>query len=61
MKVAKDKNLEEAVYKWFVQQCSSGGGVRGVDLKSAAERLAKQFQGSDGWLWRFRKHHGEWV
>jgi hypothetical protein len=62
MKVAEDKILDEAVYKWFVQQRSSGVVVRGVELKSAAERLAKhmglKFQGSNGWLWRFRKCHG---
>ena len=50
------------MYKWFIQQCSSGIVVRSVELWAAADKLAKhmgiQFQASDGWLWRFRKRHG---
>ena len=40
MKVAKDEDLEKAVYKWFVQQQTVHMTVRGVELASAAEKLA---------------------
>jgi hypothetical protein len=29
--------LEESVFKWYSQQRSTGVGVRGVELKAAAE------------------------
>jgi len=37
--------------------------LHGVEIKSAAERLAKDlkienFSASSGWLWRFRNGHG---
>ncbi|KAG7175318.1 DExH-box ATP-dependent RNA helicase DExH1-like [Homarus americanus] len=63
MRVAKDTNLEESVTKWFVQQRSCGNVVRGVEIQAAAVKLAshmgiENFEASDGWLWRFRNHHG---
>jgi transposase len=62
VKSAQNENLEEAVYKWFVQQRSSGVVVRSVELRAAAEKLSEHmgiaFRASDGWLWRFRKRHG---
>lgn len=62
MKVAKEKNLEEAVYRWYVEQRSSGVNVRSLELKSVRETLGKHMglnvKASNGWLWRFRKRHG---
>lgn len=61
IKLPPNKNLEEAVYKWYTQHRSSGIPVRGVEVQLAAERLAKHmnvnFKASGGWLWRFRKRH----
>lgn len=37
IKVSEDR-LHEAVYKWFSQQCLSGGGVMDAELKSAAKK-----------------------
>lgn len=52
MTVAQDKNLEEPVYKLFVQQRSSGLNVHGVQLCSAVNMLVKHmkinFKASDG-------------
>ena len=57
------ENLDEAVYKWYVQQRAEGLPVRGLDIQNAAQRLAnhlgiQDFKCSDGWLWRFRRRHG---
>jgi hypothetical protein len=62
LKKPKEMLLEEAVLRWYLQQRSSGVGVRGVDLKAAAEKFAKHFKlqnftCSSGWLWRFRQRH----
>jgi transposase len=62
LKKPKEVLLEEAVLRWYLQQRSSGVGVRGVDLKAAAEIFAKHFKlqnfnCSSGWLWRFRHRH----
>ena len=62
MKVCSSKDLEEAVFKWYMQERSVKVNVRGTDLLDAAVKLAKHmgidFSGSTGWLWRFRKHRG---
>ena len=63
MKTGKDKALDAAVMKWYVQERSSGVNVRGVKLLAAATKLAyhlgyTDFNGSEGWLWRFRNRHG---
>ena len=62
MKVARSKDLEAAVYKWYVQECSMGVNVRGVDILDTAKKLAAHmgipFNNSGGWLWRFRNCHG---
>ena len=62
MKLGKYQYLDEALFKWHQQHSSSGVSVRGVELQSAAETLAKNlgitgFNASPGWLWRFRKRH----
>ncbi|XP_062854201.1 tigger transposable element-derived protein 7-like [Trichomycterus rosablanca] len=62
MKAPQSKELEEAVYKWYVQQRSVNVTVRGVEIKVVADELARhmgiEFKASDGWLWRFRNRHG---
>ncbi|KAG7161910.1 Tigger transposable element-derived protein 7-like 11, partial [Homarus americanus] len=50
MKVLKDKELQEAVYMWFVQQHVCEVKIRGEEIAEAAN--------NDGWLWRFRNRHG---
>ena len=39
MRVAKSKNLEDAVYKWYVQKCSLGVNVHRVDILDVAVKL----------------------
>jgi hypothetical protein len=50
----QESSLEDAVFKWHVQQCSCGVNVLGVKMKSAANTLANHinisFKVSDGWL-----------
>lgn len=63
MRVAQDKDLEEAVYTWIMQERSCGVNVRGSEIQNAAAKLAKhmgveKFQATAGWLWRFRNRHG---
>jgi predicted DNA-binding protein YlxM (UPF0122 family) len=62
MRLGRDMNIENAVYKWYTQQRASGVNIRGVDIQNAAVKLAKhmetKFEASDGWLWRFRNRHG---
>ena len=62
MKVCSSKDLEEAVFKWYMQERSVKVNLHGTDLLDAAVKLAKHmgidFSGSTGWLWSFRKRHG---
>ncbi|CAM1300043.1 Uncharacterised protein r2_g991 [Pycnogonum litorale] len=62
MKDPQSKELEEAVFKWYMQQRSVKVNVRGVELMAAAQKLAQhmgiEFKASTGWLWRFRNRHG---
>ncbi|KAG8238769.1 hypothetical protein J437_LFUL016608 [Ladona fulva] len=63
LKMANFKSLEEAVIKWYRQQRSAGEEIQGVDIQSAADRIAKElgiekFNASSGWLSRFRNRHG---
>ena len=50
------------MYKWYVQECSVGVNVRGVDIVDAAVKSATHigipFSGSAGWLWRFCNRNG---
>jgi hypothetical protein len=55
--------LEEAVYMWYEQEQSKGVTLRGAEVQSAADRLAKDlkienYSASSGWLWRLRNRHG---
>ena len=57
MKVPKSRELEEAVYKWYVQQRSVN--MRGLEIADAANKLARHmgiesFKSSDSWLWLYR-------
>ena len=58
MKVPVSRELEEAVYKWYVQQRSVSLNVHGLEIADAATNMdIKSFKASDGWLWRFRNRH----
>ena len=61
--VPKSRELDEAVYKWCVQQRSVCVKVRGLEITEAANKLAlhmgiESSKVGDGWLWRFRNRHG---
>ena len=63
MKVHKSRELEEVVYKWYVQQHSASENVRELEIADAANKLAphmglESFKASDGWLWSDRIRHG---
>lgn len=52
-----NNNLDEAVFKWFLQMRSSGLPVRGIEIQHAALRFAQQFKilnfkASSGWLFK---------
>ena len=62
MKTGNQKELDEAVYKWYVQQKACGNKVSSETIRNACEQLSKHLgiecSASDGWLWRFRNRHG---
>lgn len=63
MATAGHSQLDAAVLRWFIQQRATGVNVIGVEIMTAAVKLAQElgivnFKGSDGWLWRFRSRHG---
>ncbi|CAB3221927.1 unnamed protein product [Arctia plantaginis] len=63
MKTATNKNLEDAVFKWFLQQRSMGNPISGPILceksKILAEKLGySSFKASNGWLRNFKFRHG---
>lgn len=58
-------DLDDAVYKWFVQQQQSGVPISGPIICAQAEKFDRQlhgiessFKASSGWLWRFKLRHG---
>ena len=63
MRLAKDEDLDEAVYLWFTQKCTEGVPVSGTLLCEKASQFHEQlyheegaqstFKASSGWLWRF--------
>ena len=61
MKVFTNKDLEEALYKWYIQERSVKVNVCAIDILEATKKLAQHmaipFSGSSGWLWRFRNRH----
>ena len=73
MRLAKDQELDEALYMWFVQKRAEGMPISGPMLCEKAsyyhERLHNDsadqgegtnltFKASSGWLWRFCDCHG---
>ena len=49
------ENLDEVVFKWYIQERAEGVPVCGIDIQHAAQRLAEHlghadFKCSDGWL-----------
>lgn len=42
MRIASNQDLENAVLKWFVQLCSSGVKIHGIDLQSSLKKIADQ-------------------
>lgn len=63
MKTATNKNLEDAVFKWFLQQRSMGNPISGPILCEKAKILAEKlgyssFKASNGWLRNFKFRHG---
>ncbi|KAG5867736.1 hypothetical protein JTB14_010146 [Gonioctena quinquepunctata] len=63
MKTATQQNLEDAVFKWFLQQRSMGNPISGPILCEKAKILAEKlgyssFKASNGWLRNFKFRHG---
>lgn len=63
MKAATNKDLEDAVFKWFLQQRSMGNPISGPILCEKAKILAvklgcSSFKASNGWLRNFKFRHG---
>ncbi|XP_056637679.1 jerky protein homolog-like [Diorhabda sublineata] len=63
MKTATNKNLEDAVFKWFLQQRSMGNPISGPIICEKAKILAEKlgyssFKASNGWLRNFKFRHG---
>ncbi|KAK9744784.1 CENP-B N-terminal DNA-binding domain [Popillia japonica] len=64
MKTAKNRDLESAVYEWFVQYRGQGQRVTGpmicekaLELNSQL-KLADDFRATSGWLSNFKRRHG---
>ncbi|KAI4455909.1 hypothetical protein MML48_8g00001583 [Holotrichia oblita] len=64
MKTAKNRDLESAVYEWFVQYRGQGQRVTGPMIcEKALElnrqlKLAEDFRATSGWLNNFKRRHG---
>ena len=68
MHLAKDEELDRALYLWFVQQRSIGMPISGPILCEKAKQFNEQlhvqeattppFTVSSGWLWCFCNRHG---
>ncbi|XP_053969096.1 jerky protein homolog-like [Anastrepha ludens] len=64
MKTAENKELEQAMIKWFLQQRSIGNPLSGPILCEKAKIFAEkmdnlsEFKASDGWLRNFKARHG---
>ncbi|XP_042911252.1 jerky protein homolog-like [Parasteatoda tepidariorum] len=63
MKAATNKDLESAVFMWFLQQRSLGNPISGPILCGKAKILAEKlgylsFKASNGWLRNFKSRHG---
>ena len=62
MKTGGNQELDETVFKWYVQQKACGTQVTSESIQNACEQIGKHLSiecsASDGWLWRFRNRHG---
>ena len=68
MRLAKDEDLDKALYLWFIQKRSKGVPINRPVLNKkskqfneqlhAGEATSPSFTASSGWLWRFYNHHG---
>ncbi|XP_067128657.1 jerky protein homolog-like [Centruroides vittatus] len=64
MKMAENKDLDTAVYTWFMQVRSQGHPISGPLICEKALQMNKKlggnadFQASTGWLMRFESRHG---
>lgn len=63
MKAATNKDLEDVIFKWFLQQRSLGSPISGPILCEKAKILAEKlgcssFKASNGWLRNFKFRHG---
>lgn len=63
MKAATNKDLEDVIFKWFLQQRSLGSPISGPILCEKAKILAEKlgyssFKASNGWLRNFKSRHG---
>ncbi|XP_063216422.1 jerky protein homolog-like [Bacillus rossius redtenbacheri] len=63
MKAATNKDLENAVFMWLLQQCSVGNPISGQILCEKAKILAEKlgcssFKASNGWIRNFKSRHG---
>lgn len=65
MKMAESKDLDDAVFKWFLQQRSVGNPLSGpIVVCEKAEMFAEKMEGlseikaSSGWLRNFKVKHG---
>ena len=62
-RTAKDSDLDQAVYTWFVQRRHEGVPISGPLLRAQAEKFNREINGdptftaTDGWLMRFKKRH----
>ena len=64
LRLAKDGDLDQALYHWFVQKRSDGAPITGPMVMKKAGDLDKQlngnestFRASSGWLMRWKKRH----
>ena len=62
MKIDNQKELDEAMHKWYVQQKACGTKVTSESIWNACEQLSKHLgiecSVSDGWLWHFCNQDG---
>ncbi|XP_076048822.1 uncharacterized protein LOC143029777 isoform X2 [Oratosquilla oratoria] len=62
MRVGGQKELDEAVLKWYIQQKACGSNVPLSAIANACQQFSKHLglpsTVSDSWLWRFRNRHG---
>ena len=67
LKVARDEQLDNALYAWFIQQRTSGTPISGPLLQEKAKHFYNQlhtdpadgdFKAWTGWLEKFKTRHG---